>query len=146
MHIIFLATLLTIPTVSDRSFDIVQEAWVIDQLDAHDPRRRLDNVTDRRTACLLRMLGCEHGDCRVTAVDLLIHEVETTGRKAHLRIPLLWATRHKDAEIRHLSKGLFDKFFPACKACDGVGWSDPEHEWLHVSRPCFSCSMVGYEQ
>lgn len=130
------------PPVSDRDFDDVMESWVIDSLDKHDPRRRLETVADPAVAKLVRMLGCDRHDCRQTAAELILGAGEDPGEPQRFLRPLLWARRHRDPEVRHLAGGLFEALYPPCRMCDGTGWYPAWDEAR--SDPCAGCGATGY--
>jgi hypothetical protein len=126
----------------DLAFAEVVEDWVID---ATPPRlRTLEAVADPRTARLVRLLGCPTYDCRELAEEELRRLGEAAAR------PLIWATRHRDPEVRHRARRLLDEL-AYCHGCRGTGlgayryasggaWGEPAT--LHFDD-CAACRGTG---
>jgi hypothetical protein len=98
-------------TGSDLVFEIASEHFV---REAARPTR-YEDITDRRRARLLRMLGCDRAACRDEAESIL----ESLGWDNANRRALIWGSMSPDAEIARQSRAIMGRF--VCPMCEGWG-------------------------
>ena len=102
----------------DPAFVAAQEEFVVDATPLASPLRGLTPLFGEDVHGLVGMLGCVHHYCREVATRLIEAEGESFVR------PLVWASRHRDPEVRHRAEGLLRRLIPGpppCQSCRGLG-------------------------
>ena len=114
--------------VVDSLFTQVQEQFVYD----FRKPSRYEVVLSPREARLIRSLGCEHGDCRDIATEIL-SDMGPSATRA-----LFWGTKSTDAEIKNRCTRLLENLY-WCRNCKGSGrcpYKDDDQHWMKCPQNC----------
>jgi hypothetical protein len=109
----------------DALFAVIQEEWIY----TADKPRAFDQILDAHEARLLRVLDCEHYECRQLAVACV--RSLPTSRRVRL---LFWGSRARSPEVANTCQLLLDGCF-LCPLCRGDFTGETQRtEWCPLCK------------